>query len=86
MPTCDIGRSELALCLKTATTVAAIEKPAKKIATMAVIREKESKPDKERKVTDMLNTMTALQRQWMVSLGKQREKEGYIPQDKCMHG
>jgi len=47
------------LCLKIATTVAAIENAEKKIATMAINREKESKPDRERKVTDALNTMTA---------------------------
>ena len=59
MPTCDIGRSKSALCLKIATTVAAIENAAKRTATMPVVREKASKPGKERKVTDALNTTAA---------------------------
>jgi hypothetical protein len=43
-----------------ATTVAAIENAAKRIATIPVVREKASKPGKERKVTDALNTTAAL--------------------------
>jgi hypothetical protein len=60
MPICEIGRSKSALCLKMATTVAAIENAAKRIATIPVVREKASKPGKERKVTDALNTTAAL--------------------------
>jgi hypothetical protein len=61
MPTiCDIVRSKSALCLKIVTTVAAIENAAKRMATMPVVREKASKPSKERKVTDALNTTAAL--------------------------
>jgi hypothetical protein len=60
MPICEIGRSKSALCLKIATTVDAIENAAKRIATIPVIREKASKPGKERKVTDALNTTAAL--------------------------
>ena len=85
MPTCDICRSKSALSLKIATTVATIENAAKRIATMAVIRGKAYKPGKETKVTDTLNTMTALQRQWKVNLASKREKERYVPIDKCMH-
>jgi hypothetical protein len=46
--------------MKIATTVAAIEDAEKRIAITAVIREKSSKPGKDRKITDALNTMTAL--------------------------
>jgi hypothetical protein len=61
MPTiCDIGRSRSVLCLKIATTVAAIENAAKRMATMPVVREKASKTGKERRVTDAFNTTAAL--------------------------
>jgi hypothetical protein len=60
MPTFDIGRSKSALYLKIATSVAAIENVAKTMATMPAVREKGSKPGKEMKVTDALNTMAAL--------------------------
>ena len=87
MLTCDIGRPGSALCLKIATIVAAIENAAKRIATIDIIREKASKPDKKKKMTDALNTMTALQRQWKVGLAsKRKKKEQYVPQGKCMHG
>ena len=70
IPTCDRGRSKSALCLKIATTVAAIENAAKSMATMPVVLERASKPGKERKVTDALNTTAALQRQWKVGFYK----------------
>jgi hypothetical protein len=60
MPICEIGRSNSDLCLKIATTVAAIENAAKRIATMSVVREKAFKPGKERGVTDALNRTAAL--------------------------
>ena len=60
MPTCDIFHSKLSLCLKIATTVAAIENAEKRIATMVVIREKASKPGIDKKITDTLNTKKAL--------------------------
>ena len=59
-PTWDTGRSSSALCLKTATPVAASANAAKSIATMAAVRVTPSKPGKERKVTDALNTIAAL--------------------------
>jgi hypothetical protein len=63
MPTiCDIGRSKSALGLKIATTVAAIENAAKRMATMPVVHEKASMTGKERKVTDALNTTAAFNR------------------------
>ena len=43
-------------------TVAAIENVAKRMATTPVVREKASKPGKERKVTDVLNTTAASNR------------------------
>jgi hypothetical protein len=46
--------------LKIATSVAAIENAPKRMATKLVVRERASKPGKERKVTDALNTMAAL--------------------------
>ena len=60
MPICDIGRSKSALRLKIAKTVAAIENTAKRMVTMPVVREKASKPGKERKVTDAFNITAAL--------------------------
>lgn len=59
MPMCDTGRSKSALCLRIATPLAAIAKTAKRIVTIAVVRVILSKPGRERKVTDVLNTIAA---------------------------
>jgi hypothetical protein len=76
------------LCLKIATTVAAIENAARRMATMPVVREKASKPGKERKVTDALNTMAALRRGKVGSLAREKggwtyHKTGACTDDKC---
>jgi hypothetical protein len=70
-----------------ATTVAAIENAANRIATIPVILEKASKPGKERKVTEALNTTAALQKKRNDkgrSVFLQRESVLDLPQDKYM--
>jgi hypothetical protein len=57
MPTCDIGHSKSVLCLKIATIVATIENAEKRIATMAVIREKSSKPGKDHRRTQCKDSL-----------------------------
>lgn len=88
IPVYDIGRSKSALCLNIATTVAAIENVAKTMATMPVVREKASKPGKERNVTDALNIMAALrQGRFALVRGKLKmvayHKTGAGPNNQC---
>ena len=78
----QIGRSKSVLCLKIATTVAAFENAAKRMATIPVVREKESKPGKERKVTDALNTTAALRNDDKEGRFLLRRKVMNLPQDR----
>ena len=68
-----MGRSKSALCLKTATPVAATANAANRTATMLGVRVKPSKPGKERNVTDALSINAALKNE------KAIEKKRFTP-------
>ena len=66
-PICGTRLSKSVLCRRTATPVATIVNAAKRTATIPAVRATESKPGKERKVTDALSTIAAF---------RKREREG----------